>query len=55
MPYRIASHNPCVVQHRVKGKWKKKQECKSAAAAEKAINLLRGIDRGFKPTRRKAK
>lgn len=30
------------------GEWKKKQTCDSVAKAKKALNLLRGIEHGWK-------
>jgi len=38
------------VYHKKGGKWKKKQTCRSVAAAERAMNLLRGVEHGWEPT-----
>ena len=35
------------------GKWRKKQTARTVAAAKKAMNLLRGVEHGWKPRRRK--
>jgi len=50
MPYKRVGRK---VMHKKGGKWKTKQTCKSVAAAKKAINLLRGVEHGWKPTRKK--
>lgn len=34
---------------------KKKQKCKSIAKAKRAMNLLRGVEHGWKPTGKKAR
>ena len=51
MPYRKSGNK---VLHKKGGKWKVKQTCKSPAAAQKAINLLRGVEHGWKPTGKKS-
>lgn len=43
MPYKRSGRK---VLHKKGGKWKVKQTCKSAAAAERAIKLLRGLHHG---------
>jgi len=50
MPYKRVGKN---ILHFKNGKWKLKQKCKSVAAARKAINLLRGIMHGWRPTQGK--
>ncbi len=50
MPYRVSGNK---VLHKKGGKWKVKQTCKSHAAAFAALRLLRGIEHGMKPRRRK--
>jgi len=52
MPYKKSGRR---VLHKKSGKWTVKQTCSSPAAAKKAINLLRGIEHGLKPTGKKAK
>ncbi len=47
MPYRRRGK---VVQHKKAGKWVKKQTAGSEAAAKRALNLLRGVEHGWKPT-----
>ena len=46
MPYR---RNGSKVMHKKGGKWKVKQTCSSPSAAQKAINLLRGVEHGWHP------
>ena len=50
MPYRRVGKT---IQHKRAGKWTKKQTTKSIPAAKRAMNLLRGVEHGWKPTRRK--
>jgi len=52
MPHRRSGNK---VLHKKGGKWKVKQTCKSPAAAQKAINLLRGVEHGWKPTGKPAR
>lgn len=52
MPYRRRGKT---VQHKKGGKWSTKQVCASPAAAQRAMNLLRGVEHGWKPTGKKAK
>ena len=47
MPYKSVGNK---VYHKKGGKWKVKQTCGSAAKAKSAVNLLRGVKHGFKPT-----
>lgn len=47
MPYRRVGKT---VQHKRGGQWVKKQTCASPAAAQRAVNLLRGVKHGWKPT-----
>lgn len=42
-----------IIYHKKGGKWVVKQVCRSVAAAKKAMNLLRGIAHGWKPTGKK--
>jgi len=51
MPYKRKGK---VVYHKKGGKWKVKQTATSVAKAKRAINLLRGVEHGWKPTGRKA-
>jgi len=39
-----------VIYHKVDGKWEVKQRCRSVEAAKGAMNLLRGVAHGWKPT-----
>lgn len=50
MPYKVSGNR---VLHKKGGKWSVKQTCKSNAAAIKAMNLLRGVEHGWKPTGKK--
>ena len=43
MPYK---RRGSVVYSKSSGKWKKKQTCRSVAAAKKAIKLLKGLESG---------
>lgn len=43
MPYKVIGRT---VYTKKSGKWKKKQTCKSPAAAKRAIKLLRGLESG---------
>lgn len=52
MPYRRKGRK---VYHKKGGKWKVKQTCRSVSAAKRAINLLRGVAHGWKPTGKKAR
>jgi len=52
MPYKREGRK---VLHKKGGKWKVKQTCASPAAAKKAINLLRGVEHGWKPTGKRAR
>ena len=47
MPYKVIGNK---VYHKKSGKWKIKQRAKSPAAAQRAVNLLRGVEHGWKPT-----
>ena len=47
MPYRRKGKT---IYHKKGGKWTKKQTCSSVAAAKKAMNLLRGVEHGWRPT-----
>lgn len=47
MPYKIEGNK---VLHKKNGKWSVKQTCKDPEAAEKAVNLLQGVEHGWKPT-----
>uniref|UniRef100_A0A6H1ZHB1 Uncharacterized protein n=1 Tax=viral metagenome TaxID=1070528 RepID=A0A6H1ZHB1_9ZZZZ len=52
MPYKRSGNK---VMHKKGESWKVKQTCKSSAAAESAIRLLRGIEHGMQPKKRKKK
>lgn len=52
MPYR---RKGSTVQKKVGGKWKTKSRTRSAASAKKQINLLRGIEHGWEPTKNRRK
>jgi hypothetical protein len=52
MPYKRVGKT---IYTKASGKWKKKQTAKSVAAAKKAMSLLRGVEHGWKPSRRKGK
>lgn len=43
MPYQLRGKT---VYSKATGKWKKKQTCKSAASAKRALKLLRGLEAG---------
>jgi len=52
MPYkRVGS----VIYHKKGGKWKVKQRAGSVAKAKRALNLLHGVEHGWKPTGGKAR
>jgi len=51
MPNRIDPNNPKIVQHKVGGRWRKKQKCISAIAAQRALRLLRGVAHGMVPNK----
>ena len=55
MPYRINPKNPRQVQKKVNGRWTHKAWCKSAASAKRMLNLLHGVETGWRPTGAKAK
>ena len=42
-----------VIYKNVDGRLVKKQECDSIEDAKKALNLLRGIEHGWRPTQKK--
>jgi hypothetical protein len=50
MPYRVRGSN---VEHEKGGKWTVKQHCSSHEAAVKAMSLLRGVEHGWKPNKKK--
>ncbi len=50
MPYRRVGKT---IQHKKAGKWTKKQTAASIPAAKRAMNLLRGIEHGMVPRKRK--
>lgn len=50
MPYRRVGK---IIYHQKGGRWKVKQKCDSVAKAKKALNLLRGVEHGWRPTGRK--
>jgi len=52
VPYKIEGN---VVYHKKGGKWSVKQRCSSSANAKKALKLLYGVERGWKPTGKVAK
>jgi len=43
-----------VIYHKVGGRWKVKQRCTSVTNAKKALNLLSGVEHGWKPTGKKS-
>jgi hypothetical protein len=49
MPYKSIGS---VVYVKKGGKWKVKAHCKSASAAKRQINLLRGVEHGWTPTKK---
>jgi hypothetical protein len=49
MPYKRVGKT---IYHKKGGKWRKKQTCKSVPAAKKALRLLHGVKRGWKPTKK---
>lgn len=51
MPYKRVGKT---IKHKKDG-WKKKQTAKSVASAKRTMNLLRGIEHGWKPTGKPAK
>jgi hypothetical protein len=50
MPYKIVGNK---VMHQKDGKWSTKQTCQSHANAVKAVRLLRGVEHGMIPRRKK--
>lgn len=52
MPYKTKGN---VVYHKKGDKWTVKQRCKTVTAARKAMRLLQGIERGWKPTGKRKK
>ena len=50
MPYKRVGKT---IYTKSSGNWKKKQTCGSIKAAEKAMNLLRGVEHGWRPTGKK--
>lgn len=52
MPYKRTGKT---IYKKTGGKWKKKSTCKSEASAKKQLNLLRGVEHGWEPTRSKQK
>lgn len=52
MPYRRKGRT---IYSKATGKWRKKQTCRSVAAAKRALKLLRGIEHGLVPRKRKKK
>jgi len=50
MPYKVVGNK---VMHFKNGKWSVKQTCKSPANAKKAMNLLRGVEHGMVPRKKK--
>ena len=52
MPYKREGNK---VLHQKGGQWKIKQTCASPTAAQKAINLLRGVEHGWHPTGKRGK
>jgi hypothetical protein len=52
MPYKVEGKN---VMHFKSGKWSVKQTCGSHDAAIHAMNLLRGVEHGWKPTGKKGR
>jgi len=50
MPYKVEGK---AVMHKKGGKWKVKQRCRSHMAALSAVNLLRGVEHGWKPSGRR--
>jgi hypothetical protein len=52
MPYKIGSNKKSILHYK-NGRWSVKQTCSSPAAAKRAIRLLRGIEHGMKPRKRK--
>ena len=47
MPYKVKGK---AVYHLKGGKWSVKQQCTSHENAVKAMNLLQGVEHGWKPT-----
>ena len=55
MPYRLNPKNKKQVQVKRGGKWEPKSTCESEAAAQRQLNLLRGVEHSdWKPTGKKA-
>lgn len=46
MPYKVKGS---AVYHKKGDRWVKKQQCGSPDAAQKAMNLLQGVEHGWKP------
>lgn len=47
MPYKLVGKT---VEVKKGGKWKKKAKAKSKESGKKMMNLLRGVEHGWKPT-----
>ena len=43
MPYRLINKT---IMTKASGRWRKKQTCRSVAAAKRALKLLRGLEAG---------
>lgn len=52
MPYRRRGRK---IYHKKRGRWKIKQTASSISKAKSTINLLRGVEHGWKPTGKKKK
>ena len=50
MPYKRIGN---VIYSKSTGKWRRKQKAKNPKNAKKAMNLLRGIEHGWHPTKKK--
>jgi len=51
-PYKVVGNK---VMHKKGDTWKVKQTCASPTAAQKAVNLLHGVEHGWVPTGKKKK
>ena len=52
MPYKVKGS---AVYHKKGNRWVKKQQCSSHESAERAMNLLRGVEHGWEPSGEKAR
>lgn len=52
MPYKMSGRTVMVKRG---GKWRKKAKARSTSSGKRMIRLLRGVEHGWKPTKRRRK